>query len=257
MADANQIMTAEYPILENDAIREAVFEIRFRCGPDFIPEIFYGRMSDVEAWKGFRAVRLPISDIPDAVRRSDPGLQFKPIIELVSPDGKTAMRMGPDVIILSRRGDYQGWDGGYGADIKNMSEHLFSVLGELSVVRLGLRYINAIRSDLHGIKGPKDLAVGINVAEHEVQSEFSLNFVTQRGSHFEAMNRLSTVEFAGGAIPDNTTFVIDIDVRTGDGYSASSVAEILDWASEARKEKNKRFFSVLGKDNIERLRKKS
>lgn len=249
-------MTKKYPTLETDSIREAVFEVRFDHEPDFVPEIFYGRMSDFEEWHNYKPVRLPISDIPDAVRRSDPNLQHKPIIELVSPDGKNAIRLGPNVLILSRRGDYQGWDGGFGADIEKLCDRLLKVVGSLRVTRLGLRYINALRSDIHGIRGPENLQIELNVANATVDGAFSLGFVTGTGSQFETMNRLSTVEFASGAIPDNTTFIIDLDVRTNGDPKINDLEGIMNWAKIARSEKNERFFSVLGEENIERLRKR-
>ncbi len=250
-------MTTNFPTLETDAIREAVFEVRFDPSKDFIPEIFYGRMSDSEEWKSYKPVRLPIADIPDAVRRSESSLQHKPILELVSPDGGTAIRLGPDVVILSRRGEYGGWNEVFGHSIEKICQRLFSILGEIRVRRLGLRYINALRSDLHGISGPKDLQVKIDVADSSINGPFSLSFVSNAGSQVESLTRLSTTEFAGGAIPDHTTFVIDIDVRTNGDPKIKDLRGVIDWAQRARAEKNERFFSVLGSKNTERLRKKN
>jgi len=249
-------MAPNHPTLENDAIQEAVFEIRFERSTKVVPEIFFGKISDYEDWSEYGQVRLPLSEIPESIRRSDPGLQHKPVIELVSPDGKRAIRIGPDVLIASRRGNYPGWEGGFRSEIQEISKRLFDVQKELAIRRLGMRYINALRSDLHGINSCDDLEMELKVADTDVSQDFSLNFRTNVGTDFEAMNRVATVKFAAGSIPENTTVVLDIDVHTSDGFQVDSYDGVIQWAEKARTEKNDRFFSVLGQDATERLRKK-
>lgn len=47
--------------LKNDAIVEALFEIRFSMST--IPEVFFGRMADCAFWKNFKHEPLPISQV--------------------------------------------------------------------------------------------------------------------------------------------------------------------------------------------------
>lgn len=76
------------------------------------------------------------------------------------------------------------------------------------------------------------------------------------GTDLEVLTRLSTVDFGSGNIPENTSFILDIDVHTSEEYETNDIDAVLAWAEKARTEKNERFFSVLGEANKERLRKK-
>jgi hypothetical protein len=48
--------------LKDDAILEAVLEIRFEPAPMVVPEIFLGQFVGAPAWAGFRAARLGAAD---------------------------------------------------------------------------------------------------------------------------------------------------------------------------------------------------
>jgi len=160
------------------------------------------------------------------------------------------------VLIVSRRGDYPGWDAAFGGEVNNATTHLFKVLADVKVSRLGMRYINALRSDIHEIQGVADLEVDLRIEKREISDHFNLSFRTNVGTDFEALTRLSTVDFASGNIPENTSFVLDIDVHTSEKFETNDMDAVFAWAEKARTEKNERFFSVLGETNKERLRKK-
>lgn len=138
--------------LKVDAIMESVLEVRFVTDAAAVPEILFGRFADLPEWKGFRIARLPLADMPEPVRRLDPGLRFLPTFELTSPDGTVAARVGPQVIIYARRLRYPGWTV-FGAELRMVVDRLFGFASQLTIRRLGLRYINAMRSDAHGIEG--------------------------------------------------------------------------------------------------------
>jgi hypothetical protein len=44
--------------------------------------------------------------------------------------------------------------------LRNVVDHLYQVATAVPVSRLGLRYVNALKSDKHGIKGLQDPAIG-------------------------------------------------------------------------------------------------
>ena len=69
--------------LKNDAIAEAVCEVRFECEESVsLPEIVVGRLAEFETWRDYQKVRLPISDIPVSIRYQDPNLKNQPVLEL-------------------------------------------------------------------------------------------------------------------------------------------------------------------------------
>ena len=242
--------------LQNDAILEAGLEIRFGLDPAIVSEIFIGRFADSPAWREFRHARLQSADIPEQLRRLDPNLRYLPSIEVTSQDGGTVLRIGPQSVLYARRGHYPGWEGGFGPELRDVSDQLYRVLPACSVERLGLRYVNALRSDLHGIGSVRDLAINIAVGEQPLDKSLNLNFKTNVGSEFETMTRIASIDLAEGAIPDNARVVVDIDVYTTGTFAASDSGEVKNWIEKAHEYEKIAFFKVLGGENTARLRER-
>jgi len=239
--------------LKNDAILEAVLEIRFEPDPSLIAEVIFGRIADVDEWRQFRQARLPTADIPAPIRRADPGLRYQPSIELTSPDGGISVRVGPQVVMYSRRGNYSGW-GVFGKALERVIDHLYQVIPNVHVSRIGLRYINALRSDLHGINDIDDMDISISVAGTKTSKSLNLNFRTTTGTNLETMSRIASVDLAQGSIPENATVIVDIDVYTGESFQAKSTADVRAWLANAHETEKQHFFNALGKKATERLR---
>ena len=242
--------------LKNDAILEAVLEARFEPDPSLVPEIFIGRFADNPKWSGFKHARLAPADIPAPIRRADPNLRYLPSIEMTSPDGGRVLRIGPQAVTYSRRGAYPGWDTSFGAELQAVVEHLYRVVPNVSVSRLGLRYVNALKSDIHGITSIADLAIIISVGEQTLGNSLNLNFKTNIGTDFETMSRIASIDLAEGVIPEHATVIVDIDVHTGGAFTVNEEDRVKNWVVEAHDYEKAAFFKVLGKENTERLREK-
>jgi uncharacterized protein (TIGR04255 family) len=239
--------------LKNDAILEAVLEIRFEPEPNLVAEILFGRFADVSEWREFKQVRLPTADIPAPIRRANPSLRYQPSIELVSADGEVSVRIGPQVIAYSRRGNYPGWEL-FGVELAMVVDSLYRILPIAHVSRLGLRYINALRSDVHGISNISDMDITVAVAGSNITSSLNLNFKTDVNSNHEAMSRIATVDLAEGSIPENASIVVDIDVYTARSFSTRNIDEVKSWVIEAHQKEKESFFKVLGEKATQRLR---
>src|ERR1700678_3879574 len=149
--------------LKNDAIVEAIFEVRFDAAT--IPEILFGRLADYAPWKGFTQRRLPAYEIPAPLRQADPTLRFQAVVELSSK--QRSVRIGPQVISYHRTVPYVGWER-FHLELTEMINGLFQTAGSPIIRRLGLRYLNALRNDLHGIASISDLDLEIKVASERV-----------------------------------------------------------------------------------------
>lgn len=239
--------------LRIDAILEAVFEIRFELDALVPPEIVFGRFADFDQWRQFNLARLPTADIPAPMRRADPNLRYLPSIEMTSRDGLISVRAGPQVLAYSRRGAYPGW-AKFGSELELAVNRLFNVLPQVQISRLGLRYINALRSDHHGIKSIDDTAIRIFVSDVPLTRSINLNFKSREETNFESMSRIASVDLAEGNIPQHATVVIDIDVYTNPPFSPKSADAVNKWMAEAHDEEKARFFSILGEEATERLR---
>lgn len=240
--------------LTNDAIIEAVFEVRFQNDASMTYEILSGSTATREKWASFRQIKDPLGEIPETIRRTQKELRYKPLIELVSQDGATSIRIGPQVLAYSRRGIYPGWDENFGPELEDVINHLFDKLPEIKVTRLGLRYINALRSDLHEISNIDDIAIDISVAGKQISNGWNINFKTGVDDEFETMQRLASADIAVGAIPENASIIVDIDVYTPDGFSTRDSVKVQSWVVEAHEKEKCCFFDVLGEETTDRLR---
>ncbi|RWM08957.1 TIGR04255 family protein [Mesorhizobium sp.] len=239
--------------LKSDAILEAVMEIRFEPDPSLVSEIIFGRFADVDEWRDFRQARLPTADIPAPIRRADPNFRYQPSIEMASADGGVAVRIGPQVVMYAQRGSYPGWDK-FGAELDKVITRLYRIIPKVQVSRIGLRYINALRSDAHEVKGIDDLAIGVSVADQKLSNSLNLNFKTNVGTDYETMCRIATVDLAAGNIPEGATVIVDIDVYTGENYSTKDAESVKHWVIQAHDKEKENFFLVLGKEATARLR---
>lgn len=240
--------------LKHDAILEAVLEIRFEPVPSVVPEIFMGRFADRDEWSGFRHSRLGAADIPAAIRVSDPILRYQPSIEMTSPDGGRVLRVGPQVVAYSRRGAYPLWEKGFSDELGSAIDQLYKVVPSAHASRIGLRYINALRSDLHGINSITGLAMQIGVAGKTLVDHLNLNFKTNVGTDFETMSRIASADLAEGVVPEHATVIVDIDVYTSASFAATNADVVKKWVSDAHDCEKRAFFDVLGAEATKRLR---
>ncbi|MCY1721851.1 TIGR04255 family protein [Prolixibacteraceae bacterium Z1-6] len=118
-------------------IIDAVFEIRFISSipPSAIFGIIYNSFKD--EYK--KVENLPISQLPEPVRNSDPSLRFKPLYRILNED--SVIQVGPNVFTVSALAPYQGWNF-FSSKIYSSISKVIEIGCMDSVTRLGLRYIN-------------------------------------------------------------------------------------------------------------------
>jgi uncharacterized protein (TIGR04255 family) len=240
--------------LKHDAIIEATFEIRFDAEPSLVAEVLFGRLADTPDWRAFIQRRLPTADIPAALRRADPNLRFLPAIELIHPEGTQIVRMGPQSLTYTRRAPYPGWDVSFGTEIERVVDVLFKVVPHISVSRLGLRYINALRSDLHGINGVDKLNLNITVDAETLTRNLNLNYTVPVLDDSSCTVRIATKDFAQGSIPETTTVIADLDVFTNEPYQTAEIGKVKDWKEAAHVAEKENFFRLLRAETIKSLR---
>lgn len=239
--------------LKKDAILEAILELRFETDDESMAELTYGALARLPEWKAFRIARLPTADIPAQMRQVDPNVRYLPAFELTSPDGRIVVRIGRNMFLYSCRSVYPGWQA-LKPSLMRVVAHLFATIPNVKVTRIGMRYVNALRSDAHGVSGVQDLSVKSEVAGTPITNSINLNFRTTPTSGIEIMSRIATVDLAEGAPPENTTVLVDIDVSTPAQFSTADQQVVERWVVDAHEEEKKNFFKILGIDLTERLR---
>jgi uncharacterized protein (TIGR04255 family) len=124
-------------------IIEAILEVRFVTGEDWsvLPGLLYTRIRDRYGEKKL----LPLSQLPEELRRSDPALIHQPLVQFLRPG--FVVQFGPRVLALAAVGEYPGWSA-----IRNEMEWLLARVQEAGFLlegeRLGMRYIDFFPGDV-------------------------------------------------------------------------------------------------------------
>jgi uncharacterized protein (TIGR04255 family) len=237
--------------LKIDAIVEALLEVRFET--ETMPEILLGRLADYGPWKGFTQRRLPAYDLPAVMRQADPNLRFHPVFELSSE--QRAVRIGAQVISYHRAAPYVGWER-FWPELRETISGIFETANGLVIRRLGLRYLNALRPDHHGIGSMADLDLEIKVAGERVTGNVNLNFTNSTidvPSNSACTVRIATTEFVQGKLPPNTSVYVDVDVFTKDGFETKERKTVENWVTAAHDKEKGQFFRLLTDQTIEAL----
>lgn len=126
-------------------IEEAVLEIRFssQFPSDAIFGIIYNRIKNY--FKGIAPVGLPILQIPEAVRASDPNLLYQAHYRIFKDN--LGMTIGPRSLIFSNLRPYESW--------KTWKEFFTPIIFDIrdtgivnEIERIGLRYINILEDNV-------------------------------------------------------------------------------------------------------------
>ncbi len=245
-------MTAAGIRLKQDGIVEALFEIRFET--PVVPEAVIGRLTDAQAWAEYAPTRLSTADIPQQVRAAEPSLRFAPSYELARHG--ELIRVGSNILSYHRIAAYPGWAGHQPA-LKLLVDTLFASLSQITPIRLGLRYINALNGAEHLVASPADLALTLQVGETDPFSPaaFALNYRRQ--------SSLSHIEQVQVATPDyvqsngtNRVFavIVDIDVFTPEGYMIGGSESVLSWIETAHSLAQANFFKLIPENTASKLK---
>jgi uncharacterized protein (TIGR04255 family) len=125
-------------------VNEAVFEIRYNG--NYPGEALYGILYKVfERFPGKKAEDLPIMQIPQQFRESDPVLRYQSFYRAV--DGQFAFSIGPHSIVFSSFRPYTGW---------TEWERFFApIINEIqkneiinTIERIGLRYFDVFEENI-------------------------------------------------------------------------------------------------------------
>lgn len=238
--------------LKEDALIEALIDIRFEVPQDVPEELVIGRLADREPWSSWSMKRLPSSEIPSAIRRVDQNLKYQASVELRDPDNHTAVKIGSNVLSIHRLLPYPGWSE-FRPRIEEALSDLFRKIRGVRIVRLGLRYVNAFEAERHGIRSVEDLDLRILLAGEDLGPSINLNFRKDRSDEHAVMTRVASVDFVHGQLPKSATVIADIDVFTPREYSEDDTKRAMAWIEQAHEFEKDSFFALLTDSQTEAL----
>lgn len=135
---------------------------------------------------------------------------------------------------------------------------LFAQLPEIIIRRLGVRYMNALRADVHRIKSVLDLNLELKVADKRIEGNVNVNVTEAVENDSECTVRIATPEFiqVQGVVPPNTSVYVDVDVFTKDGFSTASREAVIAWINDAHTVEKDKFFQLLTDRTMSELKER-
>ncbi len=225
-----------------DPIIDAVVELRFER--EIHPDAVFGVISKVvkDDFKSFQS--LPIRELPDKLRNSDPNLRHSPHFQSLAGDYK--LNIGPNAISLANINKYHGWADSFFPKINK----LLSQIKKSDVVthfnRIGLRYIDFFDEDIF-----KSINLSITMGGKEFDA-FEKQFTTVQDKGNGILARVHITNNAR-VTKDNKTFrhgsIIDTDTffEPAGGLTFDKLSETIDNCHNVA---NQTFYSLLKQEFI-------
>ena len=208
----------------------AVFGVIFKCLQNDFPKV----------------EKLPILQLPEQLRDSDPNFKFKALYRLISEDG-FSVQIGPEVLIIGAPIPYTGWDQ-YFQKIQLVVEKVFDTGVIEQVLRLGVRFINFFDFDVFK---KINLEISINDSTHN-SLKTQLRTEIEKNGFFNTLNIANNAKQSIGNNQERNGSIIDID--TFKEYDKSDFRGI--YKTEiinAHNSEKEIFFSLLKTDYLKTL----
>ncbi|NJY61437.1 TIGR04255 family protein [Salinimicrobium sp. CDJ15-81-2] len=220
-------------------IVDALVEIRFstKINSNAVFGLIYNSLQPE-----FESVEnLPIQQLPEPVRSSDPNLRFKPHYRVKSEN--FIVQIGPDVLTISSHPNYLGWT--------RFSEEIYRILSKVEQVgiinkvsRIGIRYINFFQEDVF-----KLVNLNVNLGEKPVKYN---NTVVR--TEFDQGDFRSTLQIANNANMNGKSGSI-IDIDTFISFDTNNFFEKKeDLINTGHQKEKELFFSLLKEDFLKTLK---
>ena len=229
--------------IEPCPIIDALVEIRFstKTHPNAVFGLLYNTLQ--EYFENEKVENLPILQLPDSVRSTDPQLKFKPHYKIAT--NNFVVQIGPEVISISSFPKYIGWN--------LFSNKIFDILSKVESVsiindikRIGIRYINFFDVDIF-----KHINLNVNLGDQQITYK---NTVIR--TEFEQDEYKSTLQIANNANNNGRVgSIIDIDTYVLSNLKSffKNKEELINVGHTKEKEL---FFSLLKKDFLNNLNPK-
>jgi uncharacterized protein (TIGR04255 family) len=233
--------------IDNCPIVDSVVELRFES--NIFPNAVFGLIFNSLKSDFPKVEKLPILQLPEQLRDTDPNFKFKTQYRLISDDGYS-VQIGPDVIVIGSPIPYPGWNLFFDK-IKLVIEKAFQTGVIEKVIRLGVRYINFFDIDIF--------------EKINLQIDINNNSLKLKNTHFrtevENGGYLNTLSIANNATQmienDKPRFGSIIDIDTFKEYHEENFKEIyLIEIENAHISEKSIFFNLLKKVYLETLNPK-
>jgi uncharacterized protein (TIGR04255 family) len=216
-----------------------------------LPGLLLSKLTDKQP----RFETLPVAQLPQMVRDSDPNLQNAPLMRIVI-DEKFTILIGSKWLGVCCQMPYSGW-----SSFKEMIQMVFEVLGDVpslkSVDRHSLKYVDFIKTD-SGIESLTKFNLKIEVAGRELTNQATqLRTEMIDGAFVHAVTILSP---ANAVQPDGNSItgaLIDVDTHRIEKFTLNDfLSQLSSLLDEIHLSNKAFFFNLLSDAGLEELEPK-
>ena len=223
-------------------IIEAIVEIRFE--PNVPPDAVFGVIYNEFKNEYTKVEKLPILQLPEALRTRDPNLKHQPYYKLIHEN--YLMQIGPHVLSIVNVNDYIGW-----STLSSKIDDSFSKVEKLDIIskanRLGIRFINFFEADIF-----ENINLEFFLAGSRLESE-QITFRSTLGTG-KFLSNLQILNKGNVTVKNVPQFgsVIDIDTYLQDENNNifSNLTELLEMG---HKEEKQLFFKLLKDEFLQKF----
>ncbi|CAN2041870.1 TIGR04255 family protein [Candidatus Magnetomoraceae bacterium gMMP-15] len=244
-------MTIKLPKrLHKEPILDALFECRLDVPfpiSNIMPGIFF---SDIKEDK--RLERLPHSEIPGAIRNSDPDLQYLPLVKICLDN--YSFLIGDSSVAVACNLPYRGWN-----DFKSTIIKMINILKSSGLIkgilRYSIKYVDFIQSN-----DPADQVslpnLSLKIGSHNLTKEpYQVRMDIPVDGFINVVQIISGAKVTQSDKSSLEGVVIDIDtIKNTDGISLEEMEKNLEESLDHIHRINKRiFFDCLTEQTLTRL----
>ncbi len=218
-------------------ITESIIELRFesKFPYDAIFGIVYNKFKDEYPI----LEKLPILQLPEAIRKNDLNLRYKPYYKLLSPDKKFIFQLGARVYSLINIEPYIGWSK-FSKKILDVIERINKLSIVDTYVRIGIRYINGFDANIL-----EKINLSLNLNEDNLKDFNSLIRIEFPSNEF-----ISTLQVSNNAQIRKDDSISKGSILDIDTHIENPEGDITKIVKKGHLEEKKLFFNLLKKDFI-------
>jgi uncharacterized protein (TIGR04255 family) len=222
-------------------IIEAIVELRFIS--DMPSDAIFGVIYNEFKNEYLNVEKLPILQLPDAVRTHDSNFKFQPHYKLLHKN--YIFQIGPNVLSVVNVNGYVGWNQ-FASKIKETIDRINNLSVLKKFIRLGIRYINFFELDVFD-----NINLKILLSENLFESEqITFRSTIKSDKFFTNLQILNNGNILIKKVPKSGS-LIDIDTYIQD-EKRINFSNITDLLEEGHIEEKKLFFNLLKDEFIKK-----
>jgi uncharacterized protein (TIGR04255 family) len=224
--------------------------IEFRFNPVLPPEAIFGVIYEALAQEFPYVTNLPIVNVPQSVRYSDPNLKYQPERVLNNNNSPFRLYIGPKVFSLSCIKPYSGWKLYFEMASKIIESLIVRKKIITQISRLGLRYVNFFEEE--NIIDKLNLKILVNDESKNI-GKIELKYI-ETDEQFDSqvfINNCADTIIMGkknlGSIIDIDTYCVDLPESESNGPT------ILTYLNSAHLKEKTIFFGLLKNEYLKQF----